>query len=137
MTGDELEIIVTRLLEEGVPHLLLARVFDIDPDVVKEVQSSIRVSKYGTDDMTDYLEQLQWKTVDEMIRLMETGSTAEKIRLASTVLGRQMVAAAKRTPADQRDARDNLLEALADMRGKGNGHVPPPSPFIAKLEGNA
>jgi hypothetical protein len=134
MTGDELEFIVERLLEEGVPPGVLSQVFDVDPDVMKEVQSSIRVSKYGTDDMSEYLEQLQWKTVDEMMNLMATGSSAEKIRLASTVLGRQMVAAAKRTPADQRDQRDALLDALADMRQGGNGHVPEPSAFIAKLD---
>ena len=46
MTGEELETIVAAMLGEGVPPSVVARVFDLDHELVKRAQSEVRVKRY-------------------------------------------------------------------------------------------
>ena len=117
MTPDELQQIVKSMLAEGVPPGVVSRVFDLDIDLVKEEQKRTRVGKYNTDDLNDYMEQMQWDAVEVARTILATGSTTEKARYVSAILGKQMSAAAKRAPEGQRDSAAKMLEMFAAMRG--------------------
>ena len=116
MTGEELEGLVERCLEEGVPPGIVARVFDLDDDLIKEKQKEVRKAKYGTEDLNDYIEQIQWDIIDWAKTTMATGAPAAQARVAATVLGKQMTVAAKRTPQGERDTAEQLMEMFARMR---------------------
>ena len=116
MTGEELEGLVERCLGEGVPPGVVARVFDLDDDLVKEKQKEVRKAKYGTDDLNDYLEQVQWDTLEWAKTTMANGAPAAQARVAATVLGKQMTVAAKRTPQGERDTAEQIMEMFARMR---------------------
>ena len=117
ITARELEALVERLLSEGVPPGVVSRSLDLDPDVVKSAMKGIRITRYGTDDLSDYTEQMQWRVIEEAMTALSTGSAAEKARVMSTVLGKQMAAASKRAPEGQRDKLAQLEEMFAGMRG--------------------
>jgi len=117
VTGEELETITERMLEEGVPPGVVARVLDLDDELVKDTQSKVRVKRYGTDDLGDYTEQMQWKMMEVALNTLEHGSTAEKARVMSTVLGKQIAAVAKRSPEAERSQREAVEELFEQMRG--------------------
>jgi hypothetical protein len=135
MTGEELETLVVRLLERGVPHSVVADTFDLDPDLVRTTQKEVRVQRYGTDDMTEYMEQLQWDAVDEARRIIEDGSATEKKQVLGMVLGKQVALAARRTPESVRNSQEAVLGLLQGMRGgKSKPKETGPSKFNARRE---
>lgn len=119
MTPDEYQILTERLLEEGVPPGVVARSLELDPELVKATQKNVRVANYGTDDMTDYTEQLLWDALDAARKTLETGSAAEKSRVMGVVLGKQVALSARRTPQAVRNASEEMLERLRQMREGG------------------
>lgn len=126
---------VERLLIEGVPPGVIARAFELNVELIKERQSQVRRVKYGTDDLSEYMEQMQWTAVEEALKTMQSGSVAEKTRFVSAILGKQMAVAARRTPESQRKATDSLMDLMAEMR-TGEAKKPAPrSRFVAVLEG--
>ena len=137
MTGAEMENLVTRLLTNGVPKSVVARSLDLDPDLVGAKLKEVRVNRYGTDDMTEYMEQLQWDAVDDARQIIANGSAAEKTRVLGMVLGKQVALSARRTPEAVRNSQDSVIEMFKEMReGKGK-KTPERSRFIAKLDNDA
>ena len=134
MTGDELEAIVERCLEEGVPPGVVARVFDLDHDLVKAAQSQVRTKNYGTDDMSEYTEQMHWDAVEEARRIIAHGSAAEKSRMLGMVLGKQVALSARRTPESVRNSQDSLMDVMEEMRSGRVRGSSPRSKFVATLE---
>lgn len=120
MTDDQFEEfyrnLVERMLEEGVPPGVVGRVLLADDELVKETQKKVRIRKYGTDDLNDYLEQVQWDTLEWAKTTLASGAPAAQARVAATVLGKQMTVAAKRTPQGERDTAEQILQMFADMR---------------------
>jgi len=119
-----LESLVGGLLQEGVPHALVARVFDLDPVFVKSYRDQLRVEKYGTDDMQEYLTQLEWDAIDVMNRAVNGKNVpADQVRAASLVIGKTVAVNARRTPEKTAEKRDELLVRMREMT-EGSG---PPS----------
>ena len=87
MTPSELEEIVHALLAEGVPPGVVARALELDPMLVKDAQAEVRVHRYGTDDITEYNEQLMWDAVDRARDVIAHGSATERDRLLQMVDG--------------------------------------------------
>lgn len=112
----ELELIVESLLVEGVPPGIVARVFTLEPDLVKEIQRNVRVKRYGTDDLTEFTEQLQWDAIDKAREVIFSGSAVDSTRFVSAILGKQIALAARRTPDSQRRATDAVLDLFEKMR---------------------
>lgn len=117
MTPGELQGIVESMATEGVPAGVISRVFGLDLDLVKDTVKEVRIGKYGTDDLNDYMEQMQWDAVEVARTTLATGSSTEKARLMSAILGKQMTAAAKRRPEGERDELGKIEEMFAAMRG--------------------
>lgn len=112
----ELELIVESLLVEGVPPGIVARVFTLEPDLVKEIQRNVRVKRYGTDDLTEFTEQLQWDAIDKAREVIFSGSAVDSTRFVSAILGKQIALAARRTPDSQRRATDAVIDLFEKMR---------------------
>jgi hypothetical protein len=136
VTGEEMEILVTRLLSNGVPKSVVARSLNLDPDIVAAKLTEVRVSRYGTDDMTEYMEQLQWDAVDEARQIISSGSATEKTRVLATVLGKQVALSARRTPESVRNSQGAVLDLMEAMRS-GKSKPTEKSHFIARLDTNA
>lgn len=131
MTDAELKGIVDRLLIEGVPPGIVARAFGLDEELVKEERSRVRVKRYGTDDLVEFAEQLQWDVLDEAKKVIATGSIDDKLRVANALIGKQMALAGRRTPEAVRDVRENMLAALETMRGGRSKPKASKSRFVA------
>jgi hypothetical protein len=117
-TAKELEKIIEKMLLEGVPPGVVDRVFPgVGLDTIKEAQKQVRVAQYGTDDLNDYLEQMQWMAVEDAMTTFQTGSATERARVRSAILGKQMTAAAKRPPEGTRNQRQAFDKMFAHMRG--------------------
>jgi hypothetical protein len=116
ITARELETIVECLLEEGVPPGVVSRVFQLDPELVKTAQGKVRVRRYGTEDLSEYLEQIQWDTLDRVRDIIANGSTTDQVRFAGAILGKQMALTARRTPETQRKMTDQVMTMLEGMR---------------------
>lgn len=116
LTGKELELIVERLLTEGVPSGVVARVFQLDGEVVRQAVRQMRVNRYGTEDIQEYTEQLQWDAVEHARHILAHGSETDKMKLTNFTLGKHIALGARRTPEGQRRTQEELLDALRHMR---------------------
>lgn len=137
ITVAELELIVESLLVEGVPPGIVARVFDLETNLVKDAQRKVRVRRYGTEDLVEFTEQLQWDAVDKARDIIWQGSAVESTKFVAAILGKQIALSARRTPDSQRRATDAVLDLFTQMR---NGEKPADSeeersPFIAVAGG--
>ena len=116
MTGSELELIVEKLLAEGVPSGVVARVFALEEELVRQALRSMRVKRYGTEDIAEYTDQLQWDAVEHARHILAHGTEADKMRLTNFTLGKHIALAGRRTPESQRRSQEELLDALRHMR---------------------
>jgi hypothetical protein len=121
---DELELLVSRALEAGVPKEITAQVFELPVDVVAEMLHEVRVRTYNTADRAEYLEHLQWEVLRRAEETIRTGSPGEAARIATAVLGRQIAVAGKRPSEGLEGARAEILSALGGMRESGAAPVP-------------
>ena len=106
-----IEHFVTRLVEEGVPASVVARAFDLDVDLVKEVRATVRVRLYTTADMDEYLESLRWAVMSDAFSILRHGSTMDRTRLTAAVLGRQITASARK-PSEGEKEQKQLIAIL-------------------------
>jgi len=136
LTPEELEKIVFDLLAEGVPPSVVARALNLDAALVKQSQHEVRIKRYGTDDLTEYNEQLLWDSIERAREVIAKGSATERDRLLGMVLGKQIALTARRTPEGQRRTQDSLLTALEDMRAGPTQNESEESPFVVRAGGD-
>jgi hypothetical protein len=127
MTSDELEYVVERCLTEGVPSGVVARIFDLSPDLVREAQSLLRIRRYGTDDLAEYTVQTQWDAVEQARRVLNHGSPTERTRFAAALLRAPMNRSAKDVPDHVRRLQSEVEETMKHMRG-GDASEPDEQP---------
>ena len=113
---DIYEALVRRALEAGVPSGVVASIFELSPEVTKELQREVRVATYGTADRAEYLEHIEWLTLQRTADTVLHGNPTEAARVASAVLGRQIAAAGKRPSDALTDARREIMDAFATVR---------------------
>jgi hypothetical protein len=137
VTEQELVSIVNSLLGEGVPPGIVARVFALDEELIKQQLKLVRTEHYGTADMEEYLEQVQWDAIDYARQTLVEGNAADKARVMSMLLSKGMAAAGKRIPDSVKEGRDKLALVAEQMKG-GAPTVPRPrSKFVAIDGGDA
>ena len=95
---------------------VVARVFKVDPAETKIRRDELRTKKYGTDDMQDYLTQLEWEAIDVSTRAVrgEKVPVAQQ-RAAQAIIGKTVAVNARRTPEKQAERLDDVLAALRGM----------------------
>jgi hypothetical protein len=135
MTEPELVELVERCLTEGVPPGVVARIFGLDVQLIKDAQKQLRTKRYGTDDLVEYTEQLQWDAVDKAREILNSGSAADQTRFIAGILGKQVAIAARRTPAAQRDSQEKVLSMFESMRNSEPKEAEPRSRFVVRADG--
>lgn len=116
MNLDEYEYLVIRSLELQIPADVVAELFELPLDTVTELQRTVRIRKYGTDDMAAYLEGIQWRALELADRMLRQGNTQDAVKIVTAVFGRQIQAAGRRPSSDLERARAQILERLGGMR---------------------
>lgn len=134
-TEDDLVYIVDRLLAEGVPPGVVARVFTLDDALVKERQKLVRVARYGTADLEEYEEQLRWDSLDWARRVLAEGKPADQARVMSMMLGKGMTG--KRVPDSVKSGREALDRQLEAMKSGGATPEKARSQFVVLGGGDA
>jgi hypothetical protein len=116
MQLDEFEYLVNRSLELGVPADIVAQLYEIPLDTATQLQSRVRVRQFGTDDMAEYLEGIQWRALEHADRLLRQGNSGDAVKIVTAVFGRQIQAAGRRPSSDLERARAQILDRLGSMR---------------------
>jgi len=123
-TEKDLTYTVNALLEEGVPVAIVARVFSLDEKLVEDQRKKLRVEKYGTADMEDFLEQIEWQAIDVVRNVLKTGTTTEKARYTNLVMSGRIRARTKRVSDSVREGRERLVEEFEAMKAGGPTGTP-------------
>ena len=110
------EALLRRSLERGVPNAAVADIFELPLETVKEMSRECRVGRFGTHDQGEYLENLQFETLERVQHIIRHGSPDQVARIATAVFGRQIAAASKRPSTTAEDQRTELMEALTGVR---------------------
>jgi hypothetical protein len=131
VTEDELVAIVNSLLGEGVPPGIVARVFGLDEELIKQQLKTVRVDRYGTADYEEYLEQVQWDVLEHARRTLAEGNAVDKARVMSMVMSKSMANAGKRVPDSVKEGRDKLAQVAEQMKGGAPAAPRPRSRFVA------
>jgi hypothetical protein len=116
VTSGELELVVEKLLQEGVPSGVVARVFGLEEELIRQAVRQMRLKRYGTEDIAEYTDQLQWDAVEHAREILAHGTEADKMRLTNFTLGKHIALSGRRTPESQRRSQEELLDALRHMR---------------------
>lgn len=120
---------VRRCLAHGVPTGVVAEIFELDREKVAEAKKQLQVTEYGTSDLAEFRENLEWKTLDRCNWILEHGSPSEISKIATTVLGRQIAKGAKVVSDSQREAQAGLASKMEAMRS-GPTRETEPSRFV-------
>jgi hypothetical protein len=116
MDVDEYQHLIVRSLELGVPTHIVAEVYELPVATCKEIQRQVRVTQFSTDDQSEFVENLQWRALQEADRMLRSGSPDQAMKIVTSTFGRQIQAAGNRPSDKVQKRRDELMETLRQMR---------------------
>ncbi|MGA9527158.1 MAG: hypothetical protein WBS24_03470 [Terriglobales bacterium] len=116
MNVDEFEHLVVRSLELGVPTHIVAELYELPLATAKEIQKQVRVRDFTTDDQAEFVENLQWRALQEADRMLRSGSPDQAMKIVTSTFGRQIQAAGNRPSDKVTERRNELMETLRSMR---------------------
>ena len=116
MDVDEYQHLIVRSLELGVPTHICAELFELPQATAKEIQRQVRVEQFGTDDQAEFVENLQWRALQEADRMLRSGSPDQAMKIVTSTFGRQIQAAGNRPSDALERRRSELMDTLARMR---------------------
>ena len=125
MDVDEFQFLVTRSLELGVPTHIVGELFELPQATAKDIQRQVRVTQFGTDDQAEFVENLQWRALQEADRMLRSGSPDQAMKIVTSTFGRQIQAAGNRPSDKVTERRNELMETFRSMR---ESPTPPASP---------
>lgn len=110
-----LETICIALLEVGVPPTAIGKAFRIDPQALKELQSELNVTKYGTPEIGEAINYLMWRAYEDALAILDSAPSASRQRFITTLLARQSSIVGKESPQSIALIRGELEKLWADM----------------------
>ena len=113
---DVYEALLRRSLERGVPSAAVAEIFELPLDVVRELAKEVKVARFNTADQGEYLENIQWLTLERTEQMIRTGTPDQVARISTAVLGKQIAAAGRRPSSALEEQRAEIMEAFAGVR---------------------
>jgi hypothetical protein len=119
------EVLLKRSLERGVPSQAVADIFELPLDVVKDMSQEVKITRFNTADQAEYLDWMQWETLERTEQIIRTGSPDQVARIATTVFGKQIQAAGRRPSSAMEEQRAELLEAFHQIREAPSEEVAP------------
>ena len=130
LTDEQLLAIIHALLAEGVPSTAIASAFDIDPDQISSLRSSILVRKYGTDEINEAMNNLMWKAYDHANKLLDEGSPTNKLRTITMILSRTVTSASRQPPRVLDDLREEVRSMVEESRDISEAEMAEPGKFV-------
>ena len=112
----EFEHLLVRAIELGVPTHIVAELFELPQATAKEIQKQVRVVQFNTDDQAEFVENLQWRALQEADRMLRSGSPDQAMKIVTSTFGRQIQAAGNRPSDALERRRSELMDTLARMR---------------------
>ena len=123
------EALLRRSLERGVPDAAVADIFDLPVDVVKEMSREVKVTRFNTTDKNEYVENLEWETLERVGQMVRMGSPEQVARISTAVFGKQIQAAGRRPSSAATERQSEIMEALASVR-EGGAQAARPGRFV-------
>lgn len=113
---DIYEALVRRSLERGVPAPVVAEVFELPLDSCKQLKAQLMVQRFNTDDQAEYLEHIQWETLERVEQMIRNGTPDQAARIATAVFGKQIAAAGRRPSSALEEQRQKMTDLFAGIR---------------------
>lgn len=110
-----LPTIIYRLLEVGVPPTSCAKAFDVDVQVIKDMQTETRVEKFGTAELSEAMFYMIWKAYEQMLELMETAPLDKRLRILTNLMTRASSMAEGQAPDSMKKMQDEFASLAADL----------------------
>jgi glutamyl/glutaminyl-tRNA synthetase len=123
------EALLRRSLERGVPDAAVADIFDLPVELIKEMSREVKVTRFNTTDKNEYVENLEWETLESVAQMIRTGSPEQAARIATAVFGKQIQAAGRRPSSAATERQSEIMEALAEIR-EGSSSPMKPGRFV-------
>jgi hypothetical protein len=115
VTEEELEEIVDRFLEAGVPPTAIAHALEVDPVVVRSRASELRVRQYGVAELAEGVGQLQWEALDEAKAMIRDAPYTQRSRFVMAILSKTMSLTARQAPETVNEMRKDLLDLMTQV----------------------
>ena len=113
------------LLENGIPPSALAASFNLEPEFVRGIAAEMRVRRYGTAEIAEAMSWLMWEAYDEAVKLLHTGSPANRIRAVAMILPRSVGMASRQDPEEFTRLRQTMEQLIATQtEGANEGDDP-------------
>jgi hypothetical protein len=129
ITGEELEDLVDRLLEVGVPPTAVAKAYGIEPLAVKDRLNELRVEQYGSAELSEATTQMQWEALAQARAMIYEAPYNVRSRFIMAILSKTMSLTARQNPETVGNMRRDLLELMHQEVGVGDvdhGAIPEP-----------
>jgi hypothetical protein len=120
LSDDQLTDIIVRLLSAGVPPTAIAKAFDLDPLLPRQLLATIRAEQYGTEELTEAMTFLIWHAYETAMHTLDEGTPGAQLRMTTQILARPL-ALAGRTPPE---SLDKLRDFLQNLASRGFESVP-------------
>ena len=136
MTTEELEDLVDRLLEVGVPPTAVAKAFELDPFVVRDRQSQLHVTQYGATELAEALGNMQWQALEQAKQMIYEAPYNVRSRFIMAILSKSMSLTARQSPETMGNMRKDLLKLMSAVEDDDDDDVletVDPASFVAAL----
>jgi hypothetical protein len=123
LTPPVLVELLRRGLNVGVPPTALASMFDLPPEVLQNLNLTVRREMYGTAELSEVISYLTWKAMEETLSMLTRGSPEQKTKAINMILGKALATSVRQTPEEVKRAREDLLavarqERIIDLEGE-------------------
>jgi hypothetical protein len=126
LTKEQQADLIDRLLRSGVPPTAVANALELEVGTVKECLSVIRVTAYGSEELSEAMTQLMWDALAEARDQLLFGTPAAKARIIQICIGRGATIVSKRPPETAetiRRAFDEMREAMTTPLRESEGSI--------------
>lgn len=119
-------------LNVGIPPTALANMFDLEPDVVKNLSITVRREPYGTAELSEVLSFLTWRAIEEQFGILDKGSPELRLKASAAILGKALATSVRQTPEEVKRAREELRAIAKQERLiEIDGEIVETSAFVA------
>ena len=114
--------LLRRGLKVGIPPTALSNMFELDPEVVKNLSITVRREQYGTAELSEFLSNLTWEALNYQYKTIVAGAPEAAQKVASLVAGKALATSVRQTPEEVKRAREDILaiarlEKLVEIEG--------------------
>jgi hypothetical protein len=90
----------------------VAKAFDIDPFVVRDRQSELRVAQYGAPELAEAIANLQWEAIEQTRSMIYEAPYTVRARFLMGMVSKTMSLTARQSPETMGNLRKDLLDLM-------------------------